>query len=109
MNEIKTKPKTNIFSIPFLFLIRVYQKLFSFDHSFWARPDKFRICMFYPSCSEYSYLAIEKYGVIKGSILGFWRIIRCNPLSKGGVDNIPDEFSVFKKHTHSHTKTKKSK
>ena len=43
-------------------------------------------CKFYTSCSEYTKQAIEKYGVIKGGILGIWRIFRCNPFSKGGYD-----------------------
>ncbi len=43
-------------------------------------------CKYYPSCSEYTKLAIEKYGVIKGMLKGIWRIIRCNPFSKGGYD-----------------------
>ena len=43
-------------------------------------------CKYYPTCSEYTKQAIEKYGAFKGSILGFWRIIRCNPFSKGGYD-----------------------
>jgi len=43
-------------------------------------------CRFIPSCSEYCYEAVEKYGVIKGLFLGFKRVLRCNPLSKGGID-----------------------
>ena len=43
-------------------------------------------CKYYPTCSEYTKQAIEKYGTFKGSILGCWRIIRCNPFSKGGYD-----------------------
>lgn len=43
-------------------------------------------CKFYPSCSEYTKQAIQKYGCIKGSIKGFKRILRCNPFSKGGYD-----------------------
>lgn len=43
-------------------------------------------CRFIPSCSEYTYQAVEKYGVIKGLGLGCWRVIRCNPFNKGGVD-----------------------
>ena len=43
-------------------------------------------CRFEPSCSEYTYQAIFKYGVFKGIILGIWRILRCNPFSKGGED-----------------------
>ena len=43
-------------------------------------------CKFYPTCSEYTKQAIEKYGVIKGCILGIYRILRCNPFSHGGYD-----------------------
>lgn len=43
-------------------------------------------CRFVPSCSEYTYLAVEKYGVVKGLFLGGKRVLRCNPLSKGGID-----------------------
>ena len=43
-------------------------------------------CKFYPTCSEYTKQAIEKYGAGKGLLLGFWRILRCNPFSKGGYD-----------------------
>ena len=43
-------------------------------------------CKYYPTCSEYTKQAIEKYGVLKGSILGIIRILKCNPFSKGGND-----------------------
>lgn len=43
-------------------------------------------CKYYPSCSEYTKQAIEKYGVIKGCLLGAKRILKCNPFSKGGYD-----------------------
>jgi len=43
-------------------------------------------CRFSPSCSEYVYLAVEKYGVVKGLRLGIKRVVRCNPWSKGGID-----------------------
>ena len=43
-------------------------------------------CRFYPTCSEYAILAIEKYGVVRGGLKALWRILRCNPFSKGGVD-----------------------
>ncbi|MEO0233424.1 MAG: membrane protein insertion efficiency factor YidD [candidate division WOR-3 bacterium] len=54
-------------------------------------------CKFYPSCSEYSIISIEKYGIIKGFILSLWRILRCNPFSKGGV-NFPEDDArrIFK-------------
>ena len=43
-------------------------------------------CRFVPSCSEYTYEAVEKYGVLKGLCLGMKRVIRCNPWTKGGID-----------------------
>ena len=43
-------------------------------------------CKYYPTCSEYMVQAIEKYGVFKGGILGFKRLLKCNPFSKGGYD-----------------------
>ena len=46
-------------------------------------------CKYYPSCSQYGLEAIEKYGVLKGGALAVWRILRCNPFSKGGYDPVP--------------------
>ena len=46
-------------------------------------------CPYWPTCSQYGLEAIEKYGAIKGSILTAWRILRCNPFSKGGYDPVP--------------------
>lgn len=43
-------------------------------------------CKYYPTCSEYSRQAIEKYGIFKGLVLSIKRILKCNPLSKGGYD-----------------------
>lgn len=43
-------------------------------------------CKYYPTCSEYTKQAIQKYGTWKGSLKGIWRILRCNPFSKGGYD-----------------------
>ncbi len=43
-------------------------------------------CKYYPSCSEYSIQAIKKYGALKGLLLSFKRILKCNPFSKGGYD-----------------------
>ncbi len=43
-------------------------------------------CIYNPTCSEYTRQAVEKYGVIKGLMKGFWRILRCNPFAKGGDD-----------------------
>lgn len=43
-------------------------------------------CKFYPSCSEYTKQAVDKYGIMKGNILGLIRVLKCNPFSKGGID-----------------------
>ncbi len=46
-------------------------------------------CKYIPTCSEYGIQAIEKYGAFKGGLLTIWRILRCNPFSKGGYDPVP--------------------
>jgi putative membrane protein insertion efficiency factor len=44
------------------------------------------VCRFQPTCSQYGLEAIRKYGTIRGGVLTAWRILRCNPFSKGGED-----------------------
>lgn len=46
-------------------------------------------CRFFPTCSEYGYQAIEKYGIIRGGAMTVWRVLRCNPFGKGGYDPVP--------------------
>lgn len=46
-------------------------------------------CKYYPTCSTYALEAVEKYGALKGGFLSIWRILRCNPFSKGGYDPVP--------------------
>lgn len=58
-------------------IIRIYQKV--------TKSNR-RVCRFYPTCSTYAIQALEKYGIIKGTILIIFRILRCNPLFKGGYD-----------------------
>ncbi len=65
-----------------LFLIRTYQVTLSPRFSGGA-------CRFTPTCSQYAVEAIETHGLIKGSALAFWRILRCNPFCKGGYDPVP--------------------
>ena len=46
-------------------------------------------CPYFPSCSEYGMEAVEKYSALKGGAMAAWRIMRCNPFSKGGYDPVP--------------------
>lgn len=83
--------KFRIFLIPrhfFLVLIRIYQKTISPDHGVCKNKFPFGFCKFRPTCSQYGYSAIEKYGIFIGSFKALWRIFRCNPWSKGGNDPI---------------------
>ena len=65
----------------FIGLIRFYQKYLS--------PMKSTKCPYTPSCSQYGLEAIQKYGAVKGGMLAVWRILRCNPFSRGGYDPVP--------------------
>ncbi|NLL63009.1 MAG: membrane protein insertion efficiency factor YidD [Ruminococcaceae bacterium] len=49
------------------------------------------MCKFYPTCSEYGIIAIERFGPLKGSFLTLWRVIRCSPLTSGGYDPVPEK------------------
>jgi len=69
-------------------MIRAYQKTLSFDHGFFKFMFPGGYCKFQPTCSDYAYLAIEKYGVARGGLKAMWRVMRCNPFSKGGYDPV---------------------
>jgi putative membrane protein insertion efficiency factor len=66
---------------PVLASIRFYQR--------WISPLFPPACRFHPTCSQYAYEAIDKYGVLKGGRLATWRLLRCNPYNKGGFDYVP--------------------
>jgi uncharacterized protein len=66
-----------------VFPIRVYQRLFS--------PLLGQRCRYYPSCSEYAAQAIGRFGILRGTVLAGWRLLRCNPFSHGGVDPVENQ------------------
>ena len=70
--------------------IRLYQKFLSWDHGYLNRLFPYlKVCRFSPTCSDYTYEAIEKYGLLKGAVLGLKRILRCHPLGGKGFDPVP--------------------
>ena len=66
-----------------LYLIRIYQATIS--------PFLGPCCRFYPSCSEYAYEAISRFGLIRGGYLAIRRLLRCHPFHPGGIDPVPDK------------------
>ena len=66
----------------FLAMIRTYRSYLS------ARKGG-PCCRFVPTCSEYALEAVEKYGALKGGVLALWRVLRCNPFTRGGYDPVP--------------------
>ena len=63
--------------------IRAYQRLLS--------PLVGARCRYYPSCSDYAAQAIERFGILRGLVLAGWRLLRCNPWSRGGFDPVEDQ------------------
>lgn len=70
-------------------LIRFYQKFLSR-----MKPP---CCRFYPTCSQYALEAVERFGFFRGGYLALKRLLRCNPLFKGGIDPVPEKFTFFRK------------
>lgn len=48
-------------------------------------------CRYYPTCSQYALIAIDRFGIFRGGLLAVWRLLRCNPLFPGGVDLVPEK------------------
>ncbi len=70
---------------PLIWLIKFYRKYIS--------PKTPPSCKFTPTCSQYGLEAIERFGAFKGGFMSLWRILRCNPFSKGGYDPVPQKKS----------------
>jgi uncharacterized protein len=77
--------------------IRAYQR--------WISPALGPRCRYYPTCSQYAIEAIEEVGPVRGLVLAGWRLLRCNPFSKGGFDEVADR-RLFRaspvRHAHAH-------
>ncbi|MDF7668464.1 membrane protein insertion efficiency factor YidD [Lactobacillus sp. ESL0703] len=71
-----------------IFLVKIYQNLIS--------PILPPTCRYYPTCSTYMIDALTKHGPLLGLIMGISRILRCNPFVRGGVDPVPDNFTIFR-------------
>lgn len=67
--------------MPFVWFMRGYRRGIS--------PMYGQVCKYYPSCSQYALDAFLVHGAIKGTGLTVWRVLRCNPWSRGGVDHVP--------------------
>ncbi|MDF1664255.1 MAG: membrane protein insertion efficiency factor YidD [Planctomycetota bacterium] len=72
-----------ILRLPLLILIQIYKRLVS--------PFLPPACRFEPTCSVYTYHALQSHGFLKGSLLGFFRILRCQPMCSGGYDPVPEQ------------------
>lgn len=72
-------------------LIKIYQKTISPDHGPLSKFSSRQTCRFHPTCSEYTYTAIEYYGVLRGVWMGTKRIGRCNPWNNGGYDPVVND------------------
>jgi uncharacterized protein len=68
--------------------IRLYQRFIS--------PLFPRVCKYEPTCSDYAAQAIGRYGILRGVVLGSWRLLRCNPFSHGGYDPV-DAQRLFRR------------
>lgn len=68
--------------MPFVWFMRAYRTVVS--------PLYGDVCKYYPSCSKYGLDAFEVHGALRGGAMTAWRVLRCNPLSHGGVDHVPD-------------------
>jgi putative membrane protein insertion efficiency factor len=78
-------------SRPIIFLIHCYKR--------WLSPLFGARCRFDPGCSDYTRVAVARFGAARGSWLGLLRIARCHPLCRGGFDPVPREFHLWPGHT----------
>lgn len=93
--NLKNKPK-KLLLLPRnteLAIIKLYQKTLSLDHGLMGKTNpNLRACKFTPTCSEYGYGVVKRYGILKGNYLAIKRVVRCNPWTQTGqYDPIPEK------------------
>jgi putative membrane protein insertion efficiency factor len=79
-----------VFKGIFLLPVRLYQRLMS--------PLMPARCKYHPTCSAYAVEAVRSYGPVRGAILAGWRLLRCNPLSNGGLDPVSHQRLFHQRH-----------
>ncbi|MGY5847947.1 membrane protein insertion efficiency factor YidD [Salegentibacter sp. HM20] len=77
------KSPAQVFAIPFIWLVRFYQKFIS--------PLTPATCRYSPTCSEYTLVALKRFGILKGGWMGLKRIGSCNPWGGKGYDPVPEK------------------
>lgn len=79
-------------------IVRLVRKAVEFPILFYQKyispAKRYHPCKYYPSCSQYALLAVRTHGVLLGLPMALWRILRCNPFSRGGVDPVPERGFV---------------
>lgn len=85
-------PVSRLLSAVLIGLVHAYQR--------WVSPALPRSCRYYPSCSAFAVGSLRVHGPVKGLILATWRLLRCNPLTPGGVDHVPEPGHWHYAHPH---------
>jgi putative membrane protein insertion efficiency factor len=84
-----------LIAAPLLLLLTLYRRFIS--------PALPRRCRYEPTCSAYAEQAIRELGPIRGAIVAGWRLLRCNPWSRGGIDDLSDRTLFRSQDAHPHT------
>jgi uncharacterized protein len=74
-------------------ILRAYKRLIS--------PMLPAACRYVPTCSEYAIEAVERFGIVRGGAMALWRVLRCNPFAKGGVDPVEHHCGSKTRHAGS--------
>lgn len=83
MTRPEQRPVSTVLRRAVVAPIKLYQKMVS--------PLTGQRCKYHPSCSEYAVQAVTKFGILRGLVLAGWRLLRCNPWSRGGFDPVEDQ------------------